>query len=179
MEPQLGLLSNLFLMWKGSFVSEYFAALIQPGWSAVMLLLGKYLGQEGGKVQRQRCLWENPPDGRSTQRPVTSGVPQGSVLGLLFNIFVGNMDSGIECTLSKSASDTKLCGVIDMLEGRDTMQRDLDSLEMLACANLMKFNKTKCKVMEIPSENTDWVENGLRAALSKRTWECWWMRSST
>ncbi|PKU29646.1 rna-directed dna polymerase from mobile element jockey-like [Limosa lapponica baueri] len=91
---------------------------------------------------------------RDTERPVMSGVPQGLLLGqVLFNIFVGDMDSGIEYSLSKFPDDTKLCGVVNMLEGRDTIQRDLDRLETWACVNLMKFNQGKCKILHLGHGN--------------------------
>ncbi|GAB0179196.1 mitochondrial enolase superfamily member 1 [Grus japonensis] len=104
----------------------------------------------------------------SKWRTVTSAVPQGLVLGLaLFNIFVGNMDSGIECTLSKFADDAKLCGVVDTLEGRDAIQRDLDRLERWARANCMRFKNAKCKVLHVDGSNPkhnyrlgrEWIES--------------------
>ena len=120
----------------------------------------------------------------SKWRPVMSGIAQGSVLGpALFNIFIGNMDSRTESTLSKFASDTKLCGAVDLLEGRVTIQRNLDRLERWARPTLMKFNKAKHKVLHMGQGNLkhkyrlgrEWIEN----SPEERTWGRQLMRNST
>lgn len=54
-------------------------------------------------------------------RPGTSSVPQGAVLGsVLFNVFINELDTGVKCTISKFANNTKLGGAVHSLRGQET-----------------------------------------------------------
>lgn len=63
------------------------------------------------------------------------------------------MESGTKGTLSKFANGTKLCGLVDVLEGRDASQRDPASLERWLSveselsANLLEFHRARGKIL--------------------------------
>ncbi|CAM4513742.1 unnamed protein product [Caretta caretta] len=90
----------------------------------------------------------------SSWREVTSGVPQGSVLGpILFNLFITDLGTKSGSVLIKFADDTKLGGIANLEKDRDTLQEDLDDLVNWSNRNRMKFNSEKCKVMHLGINN--------------------------
>ena len=84
--------------------------------------------------------------GSSTSKwaPVTSGVPQGSVLGpTLFIIYINDLVDNLKSICKIYADDTKLFGY------GDSLQTDLDKISNWARVWLMQLNASKCKVMHI------------------------------
>ena len=76
---------------------------------------------------------------KSSWRAVTSGVRQGSILGLVLFNFINHLDYGTECTLSKFADDTKQGRVINRPGSCAVIQRDLKKMEKWADSNVIKF----------------------------------------
>ena len=86
--------------------------------------------------------------------PVTSGVPQGSVLcPLLFLIYIDDLDTNIGSKMSKFADDTKLCHRARNPDDIMELQEDINKLVEWVNKWQMSFNVDKCSVMHIGQNN--------------------------
>lgn len=61
--------------------------------------------------------------------------------------------NGINCTFSKFVDDPKLHCVGDRTEGQGAIQKDLEKLKKWAHENLIKLNRSKCKVWHLSQGN--------------------------
>ena len=81
---------------------------------------------------------------------VSSGVPQGSVLGpLLFLVYVNDIPEQVECNISMFADDTKIYTAVKDIADTQRLQADLNSLAKWANDWLLRFNVKKCKYMSV------------------------------
>ena len=81
---------------------------------------------------------------------VTSGVPQGTVLGpLLFLIFINDIEDGLECPIRLFADDSILYRQIITEEDSRILQRDLLKLQEWSDKWMMRFNVEKCKTLRL------------------------------
>ena len=82
--------------------------------------------------------------------PVTSGVPQGSVLGpILFLIYINDQPDEVYSQVRLFADDTALYLTMESEDSSSTLQSDLDILSMWETRWDMEFNPSKCQVVHV------------------------------
>ena len=86
----------------------------------------------------------------SSELPVLSGVPQGSVLGpCLFLVYINDLPDSVKCNARMFADDTIVYLTINSISDSLSLQQDLLSLESWERAWSMEFNPDKCEVLRI------------------------------
>ena len=87
---------------------------------------------------------------KSSEIPVTSGVPQGSVLGpILFLLYINDLPENITSQVRLFADDTAVYLTVTSKKDSQTLQQDLQTLEQWEKTWEMHFNPSKCQVMHI------------------------------
>ena len=103
---------------------------------------------------------------------VTSGVPQGSVLGpILFLVFINDLDSNILSMILKFADDAKIVQEVQNVEGRNKLREDLARLFNWSEVWQMNFNLEKCKIMHIGNKNNLFDEYAIGGHILERVEE--------
>ena len=97
--------------------------------------------------RHQRILLEGET---SIQTSVTSGVPQGTVMGpLLFLLYINDIPNAISSKVRLFADDAILYREIKSPEDSLSLQKDLDALCEWGKTWQMSFNTTKCHIMHV------------------------------
>ena len=100
--------------------------------------------------------------------PVTSGVPQGSVLGpLLFVLYVNELSAAIQCPIQLLADDTKLYRSVGLASDAQSLQRDLDGAVAWSDTWCLPFNEAKCSTLHFGRSNVKSVYCMRGAALEQ------------
>ena len=110
-------------------------------------------------------------NGSSSQEAnVTSGIPQGSVLGpLLFVAYINDLPRGLQSTVKIFADDTKLYAQSNTTDGPQSLQHDLDKLQEWSQKWLLKFHPEKCSVLKLGKENENEYFMNQQASNDKST----------
>lgn len=87
---------------------------------------------------------------RSDWAAITSGIPQGSVLGpVLFIIYINDLPETLHCQCKMFADDTKIWKQIATPQDTIELQDDINALQDWSDKWLLKFNTSKCKVLRV------------------------------
>ncbi|MEW8547929.1 MAG: reverse transcriptase family protein, partial [Candidatus Thiodiazotropha sp.] len=91
---------------------------------------------------------------KSEWQNITSGIPQGSVLGpVLFLIFINDLPDAINVCIKLFADDGKMYSSVDTEEKRRTLQENITRAEIWVNDWEMFFNKQKCHHLHIGKRN--------------------------
>jgi ribonuclease P/MRP protein subunit RPP40 len=85
---------------------------------------------------------------------VTSGAPQGSVLGpTLFLVYINDLPSVVDCPMSIFADDTKIYQVIKTEDDKQRLQANIDAMRRWSLEWGMPFNDKKSAVVHFGRNN--------------------------
>ena len=107
--------------------------------------------------RKQQVLLEGVKSGFSE---VSSGVPQGTVLGpLLFNLFINDLPDVVSSQARLFADDCLIYRNISNSDDARALQADLDSLQEWEHTWMMSFNPTKCESICITNKTTNVIKS--------------------
>jgi hypothetical protein len=90
---------------------------------------------------------------KSEEASVTSGVPQGTVLGpVLFLIYINDMPEGVSSQTRLFADDSLLYRRVRSHLDHIILQKDIDKLQIWEEKWQMEFNPSKCEVLHISTQ---------------------------